>query len=528
MKRTSAFLAVLAMAFTAHTASAAPTISGVQGIFGNNRNVTITGGGFGSKSPAAPLVYADFNSGLNPTAGGLKRSWDEVNSIQWTASEGVGGTGGAKASDGAGVWMLRVDYNSWTNDGQKMYVFKKEKINFLITDNSQNWKSWRMWPSGNGYPNVYIGPNAGLVNVENVGVPGFWGDFRVGHTGWSTQEIIFKASTINQRNGSLVLRYDGREATSGTLMTRSSVTPRTMQWNYVLHGVIANPGRWSPGWNSNNRIWADDIYVDTTWARVMLGNAATLAGSTKLEVQVPTAWNGTSVTIMVRTGSSFSSGNAAYLYVVDADGNTNSRGFPVTIGSAGQGGGAVPAGPSASAGSDAVAAVNTPLPLHGSFTTGTAATITPRWSVVSGPGTVIFADPTDPNTTARFSATGDYILQFTVSAGTDRLIDEVKISVIPSTVGEGGVQQKNFFNPASGETFRIVHVLDQPGRLEADIIDRGGHLIRSLDGGDRPAGEQVVEWDGRNDQGSMVASGIYLVVRSANGRRVTSKVAVIK
>jgi hypothetical protein len=526
-KRSNAPLTCLAALLAAWPLCAAPSVSGVAGIVGNRRNVTISGSGFGTKSPAAPLVWADFDAGLNPGIGGVKRSWDQIASVQWSSGEGVGGTGCAKAADGDGVWMLRADYAYWTNDGQKMYMFKRERLNFLITDDSQNWKSWRMWPAGNGYPNVYIGPNAGLVNVENVGVPGFWGSFKVTHTGWSTQELIFKASHINVRDGSLRLRYDGRDVASGSLMTRSSVTPNRMQWNYVLHGVIANPGRWSPGWSSNNRIWADDIYVDTSWSRVMLGNASTFSNCTRLEIQIPTAWGPGSIGVTVRTGSSFSTGSTAYLYVFDSEGNPNSNGFPVTIGSAGSGG-PIPTGPSASAGPDAVATVNSPTPMRGSFTAGTASSASSVWTVLSGPGRVEFVNPADPNTMARFSEVGDYILQFTLTAGSDKLADQVRISVIPSTVGEGGVQPKNFFNPTRGETFRIVHILEEPGHLEADILDRTGHRVRALDGGDRPAGEQVLEWDGRNDDGSFVASGIYLVIRNANGRRATSKVAVVK
>jgi hypothetical protein len=47
-----------------------------------------------------------------------------------------------------------------------------------------------------------------------------------------------------------------------------------------------------------------------------------------------TAWNNNSVSIRANPGS-FSAGQGAYLYVVDENGNVNSAGYPVTMGSSG-------------------------------------------------------------------------------------------------------------------------------------------------------------------------------------------------
>jgi hypothetical protein len=52
--------------------------------------------------------------------------------------------------------------------------------------------------------------------------------------------------------------------------------------------------------------------------------------------------------------------------------------------------------------------------------------------------------------------------------------------------------------------------LARAGRVRGDILDvRGRHVRRLLDGF-RPAGELTVAWDGRDDLGMAVASGVYL------------------
>ncbi|GAH76879.1 unnamed protein product, partial [marine sediment metagenome] len=82
----------------------------------------------------------------------------------------------------------------------------------------------------------------------------------------------------------------------------------------------------------NSPLYWDEIYIDTTQSRVEIGNAATWSGCSHREVQIPSSWSSSSVSIDVNTGS-FSNGTA-YLYVVDSSGAVNSSGYQITIGSA--------------------------------------------------------------------------------------------------------------------------------------------------------------------------------------------------
>ena len=107
-----------------------------------------------------------------------------------------------------------------------------------------------------------------------------------------------------------------------------NATPR-LQRNYLLHGVAANHTM-----GADDRYWGNSVYLDTTWARVMIGNAATLTGSTQLEMQIPTAWETNSIAVVFNKGA-FSTGQTVYLYVIDADNAVNASGYPVTIGSGG-------------------------------------------------------------------------------------------------------------------------------------------------------------------------------------------------
>ena len=82
-----------------------------------------------------------------------------------------------------------------------------------------------------------------------------------------------------------------------------------------------------------NDYYMDDVYAAPTLARVELGNASTYDACTHREIQVPSAWSDTSITITPDKGS-FSDSDNAYLFVVNADG-VPSAGYELTGGNPG-------------------------------------------------------------------------------------------------------------------------------------------------------------------------------------------------
>ena len=78
--------------------------------------------------------------------------------------------------------------------------------------------------------------------------------------------------------------------------------------------------------------WTDDLFVQVgTRARVEIGDASKWSACTSREIQIPSAWSGSTITISVNQGA-FGSSDTAYLYVVADDGSVNEDGFPITFG----------------------------------------------------------------------------------------------------------------------------------------------------------------------------------------------------
>ena len=66
------------------------------------------------------------------------------------------------------------------------------------------------------------------------------------------------------------------------------------------------------------------------------------------------------------------------------------------------------------------------------------------------------------------------------------------------------------------------------GHASLRIYDVRGALVRTLFDEPRDAGPGVATWDGRNDAGSTVASGVYLYRLAANGEFRTRKMVLLK
>lgn len=414
----------------------APTIS-ISATANHGDTVLISGSWFGSKSPAAPYFWAPLETSINPSPLGIHTSWDEISSMAYVSGEGPAGVGALKATNNGGVWTGMVASTgtfSWAAPGQKMYIYRKLKHNFSIfTPVNFNWESWRVWgdivetgasiSSMDGIWNGSLSMNSGWTVESGQDLWPLNGQACFGPVGqWNTNEILMRSNTNAVGYGDGYFQYKTNGASCGTVpyeaqdgtrhlkLWDGNATPR-LQRNYVVHGVQENHTM-----GPDDRYWANSVYLDTTWARVMIGNASTLGASTQLEMQIPTAWSENSITVKFNKGS-FSTGQTAYLYVINSDNNPNTDGFPVTIG----GGDTTPP------------VISSPLP------TGTQA---------YGTSSVTLQVTTDESATCKYSAT------------------DVAYASMGSTFGSTGgtTHQQPGFTTANGQSYtRYVRCIDGSG-----------------------------------------------------------------
>lgn len=82
----------------------------------------------------------------------------------------------------------------------------------------------------------------------------------------------------------------------------------------------------------------------------------------------------------------------------------------------------------------------------------------------------------------------------------------------------------NPFNPSTTVSF----TLDAQRRVTALVYDPAGRLVRRLVDTVFPAGSNTLMWDGTNNSGRQVASGVYFLLLTDGSRRETVKLTVLK
>jgi flagellar hook assembly protein FlgD len=100
----------------------------------------------------------------------------------------------------------------------------------------------------------------------------------------------------------------------------------------------------------------------------------------------------------------------------------------------------------------------------------------------------------------------------------------VVVSVVePASPQTGLSVDRNSFDPGDDETVTI-NPGGSTGTAEIEIYNMAGALVASLEA---DAGTDV-EWDGTNEDGEIVASGVYFLLIRVNGDETVRKVAVVK
>lgn len=309
---------------------AAPIISGVSGSFSNSSNITLSGSNFGTKSPAAPLVWDTFEGrtvGANPSNTATVGSWSVVESngdMHITSSVVYSGSR-AVLLDPTGNGRSFVRYST-TSNNSKIYIALKRRYASNVTTNQ---KFLYLFASGKTSPApAYSWLDGGIfiVQPDLYGTKWMGASTPVANT-WYTEEFEFKwSSGLGASDGIAKYTRNGEVISNYTdVVWRNSSYPAFVEGFYISNY----------NGEAGYTIYEDDIYFDTTWARVMLGNSASWANCTQREIQIPTAWSDSSITITVNPGS-FASGTNVYLFVVDANGNVNTPGYPITVGAGGQ------------------------------------------------------------------------------------------------------------------------------------------------------------------------------------------------
>lgn len=337
---------------------AAPSVTSATGSVADGSTIVISGSGFGAKNPAKPYLWAPMDGSIAPSSLGVVTSWNIMGQMSYGASCGAGGGGCMEGTRSNGVgtndWtasILSSDSFDWNSYGQETYVYRKSKKTFDY-DSAKNVKSIRVWGrSASGAiqgPNYYFGSSLGRVGIE--GIPTVYSDYTMASNtlitakgpigSWYTEEMSMKANSNSDtadadfrlavNGGPYLVQFPNQTWMTNSFKIKTDsgyANDGRMRILFPVHMVVEGSDGWIPS-ISGSQYWADDVYVDTTWQRVMIGDSPQFLSCTVREIQIPTAWSDGSISVIANL-KAFPANKNKYLFVVDRAGNA-SPGFPLS------------------------------------------------------------------------------------------------------------------------------------------------------------------------------------------------------
>lgn len=375
---------------TCNLAHAAPSVTSVSanGALLPGVQLTVTGTGFTTKTVAAPLKFDNFEGGTvgndvgngwslsNGGAGATVNAKYTNTPVRTNSTRSVkhsfADNGISCSPDDGCQYSCNIGLTGLPSPPEFYFDFwyyyapdpavqsSNVKVIRLQSDTALN--------TPNLYLNIYCSANSDELRVTSDDVT-FSGSGRVARTfddcsgndpgggdcdgnpphrsvnywqnNWVHVQLHLKMSSNDTGNGTVQL-WLAKVGDTATLEPNSSdwemrdaadgITSWDRFWigNFMKH---ATDGPCASSHGANHFSYTDDVYADTTMAHVEIGDNATYANCTEREIQVPSAWSTTSITIPSANRGAFGTLENKYLFVVDRDGNV-SPGVQLTSGAA--------------------------------------------------------------------------------------------------------------------------------------------------------------------------------------------------
>lgn len=107
-------------------------------------------------------------------------------------------------------------------------------------------------------------------------------------------------------------------------------------------------------------------------------------------------------------------------------------------------------------------------------------------------------------------------------------IVRMEFAGLPTSLGQrgpGADDQVLFPNPSNGSV-RITCPVTHEGPVQLDILDAVGKPVRALYRGTAASPSLVLDWDGTNDAGGLVAEGTYLCRMQQGAASITRAIII--
>ena len=141
-------------------------------------------------------------------------------------------------------------------------------------------------------------------------------------------------------------------------------------------------------------------------------------------------------------------------------------------------------------------------------------TLATTWTKISGPGSVAFANPNNPVTSATFTEPGTYVLRLTANDSLLSVFDEMSVEVIPRN-------QPPEVNAGPDQTIELPNTATMAGVVTDDALPRGSTVTRTWSVVNGPGGVTFADVHDLSTVVTFAAPGDYTLRLTANDTEFT-------
>jgi hypothetical protein len=317
----------------------APVIGAVSGQLVHGAGLQIGGSSFGTKAVAAPLCFDQMTTGAwDPSWGRAGSDWhiDYGSPFSIVTTLPRHTRNGSFSAYANMKWemaaSLATDSPGCSINGGVPTVFAQFWCRLgpnwawpgSFSDSLANIKVFRMYNSSN---NAHLNMELSTCIFSNeVGYAKYlsWNpETALTLNTWHCFQFAYQEnSAVNARDGVFVFWFDGKE-----ICRYTDVPFRTVNTNHLYPLIIGFYNAFSANGRSPSDFRMHDVYLDSSWARVELGDASVYSSCSHREIQRLTSWTGSSIGVNINLGS-FPDNANLYLFVTNGAGQV-SQGFQV-------------------------------------------------------------------------------------------------------------------------------------------------------------------------------------------------------
>jgi hypothetical protein len=116
---------------------------------------------------------------------------------------------------------------------------------------------------------------------------------------------------------------------------------------------------------------------------------------------------------------------------------------------------------------------------------------------------------------------------YTVNGSCNGLSKDAGQDFTQAALPEGYALEQNYPNPFNPST-SIAFSVKEAGVVQLSIYNLHGQEVRALASGNYASGKYAITWDGKDERGQIVPSGVYLYKLRVNGFAQTRKMTFMK